>query len=89
MKQLLFLMGADNFGKALSEYFHKFAWKNTILEDFIGAMQNHFKDETFKLDEWKHVWLEKACLNQIEPFWDHKCCQKAAKLTIQQTPVLK
>jgi aminopeptidase N len=42
MKQLMFIMTEENFSRALSEYFNKFEWKNTILEDFIGAMQNHF-----------------------------------------------
>jgi aminopeptidase N len=88
MKQLMFVITEENFSKALSEYFHKFEWKNTILADFIDAMQHHFTNDQFKLEEWKHVWLEKACLNQIEPFWDHHCCQKDAKLLIQQSPVL-
>ena len=28
MKQLMYLMGEENFSKALSHYFHKFAFKN-------------------------------------------------------------
>jgi hypothetical protein len=51
-------------------------------------MQHHFHNDHFKLDEWKHVWLEKACLDQIEPIWDHQCTHKDAKLLIRQTPVL-
>lgn len=34
------------------------------------------------------MWLETACLNQIEPFWDVNNHSKEAKLTIKQTPVL-
>lgn len=49
MKQLQFLMTEEKFGKALSEYFHKFQWSNTILADFIGCMQNHFHNENFTL----------------------------------------
>jgi len=88
MKQLMFVVTEEGFSKALSEYFHKFAWKNTILEDFIGAMQHQFKSDKFTMEEWKKAWLEKACLNQIEPFWDHHCCKKDAHLLIKQTPVL-
>lgn len=84
MKQLMFVMTEEKFGKALSEYFHKFEWKNTVLSDFIAAMQHHFHNDQFKLEEWKHVWLEKACLDQIEPRWDHHCCQKDAKLLVEQ-----
>ena len=29
MKQLMYLIGEENFSKALGEYFNKFAFKNT------------------------------------------------------------
>lgn len=36
MKQLLYLMTEDNFSKALSQYFHKYEWKNATIEDFLA-----------------------------------------------------
>ena len=39
MKQLLFLMKEENFSKALSQYFHKYAWSNATLIDFIAEMK--------------------------------------------------
>lgn len=88
MKQLMFVMKEENFSRALSEYFHKYEWRNTVLDDFIACMQHHFKNEHFTLDDWKKVWLETACLNQIEPCWDPANRDTQAKLTIKQTPVL-
>jgi aminopeptidase N len=57
LKQLMFVMKEENFSKALSEYFHKFEWKNTQLDDFIECMQNHFHSEHFTLNDWKKAWL--------------------------------
>lgn len=45
LKQLLFLMGAQNFSAALKDYFTKFAYKNTVLDDFINSLQAHFNNE--------------------------------------------
>lgn len=70
MKQLLFLMGEDNFSKALSAYFHKYEWNNATIEDFLAEMQHHFHIKEFTLAEWRQQWLEKASLNQIEANWN-------------------
>lgn len=39
LKQLLYLMGAENFSAALKNYFTKFAFKNATLNDFIDTLQ--------------------------------------------------
>ncbi len=53
MKQLLYLMKEENFGKALSEYFHKYEWNNATIEDFLGYMQKYFTIKEFTLTQWK------------------------------------
>ena len=35
MKQLMYLMGEENFSKSLGSYFHKFAFKNAELDDLL------------------------------------------------------
>ena len=87
MKQLLFIMQEENFSKALSIYFGKYAFKNATLNDFMSEMQNHFKINDFTLDEWRQLWLEKASLNQLEGKWDPADKDPHAKLTLTQTPV--
>lgn len=42
MKQLLYLMKEENFGKALSEYFTKYQWSNATIDDFLAEMQKQF-----------------------------------------------
>lgn len=65
MKQLLFLIGEDNFSKALSKYFTKYEWSNATLIDFIAEMKEVFNVKEFTLDQWREFWLEKPSLNQI------------------------
>lgn len=39
LKQLVLLMGDDKFSAALKNYFTKYAYKNTTLNDFIDCLQ--------------------------------------------------
>lgn len=85
MKQLLYLMKEENFGKALSEYFHKYEWNNATIEDFLGYMQKYFTIKEFTLTQWKQLWLEKASLNLIESEWDPQNQNQKAKMVIKQS----
>lgn len=49
MKQLLSIMGADNFGAACGQYFKKFGWRNATLDDLIQSLQSKFNNPTFTL----------------------------------------
>jgi len=92
IRQLMGLIGEENFGKALNGYFTKHAWGNTTLDDFIGALQEYYKpniaNAPSSLNEWKAEWLETAGLNKGEPVWDPKDTSSNAKLTILQSAVL-
>jgi hypothetical protein len=50
-------------------------------------MQHHFHNEHFTLEQWREVWLERACHNRLEPIWDCTCQLKQANLKIIQTPL--
>ena len=63
MKQFCYMMGEENFGKALESYFRKYEWSNATIDDFLAEMQKMLKLEGFTLEEWKIMWLEKASLN--------------------------
>lgn len=62
LKQLVFLIGEDNFKKGLKDYFTKYAEKNTELKDFMGSLQNYTKED---LSQWTEFWLRSAGLNGI------------------------
>jgi aminopeptidase N len=53
MKQLLYLMKEENFGKALSAYFTKYQWSNATIDDFLAEMQKHFTLTEFSLKQWR------------------------------------
>jgi aminopeptidase N len=70
MKQLLLLMGEENFSKGLTSYFKKYGFKNATLEDFIQELQQYFTNQDLTLQEWRKIWLSTASLNQLEPRWN-------------------
>ncbi len=63
LKQLVFLIGVENFKKGLASYFKKFAEKNTKLTDFMGELQKNTKEN---LSGWTTAWLQKEGLNSVK-----------------------
>jgi aminopeptidase N len=65
MKQLMYLMGEENFSKALADYFNKYAFKNAELDDLLRCMERYYspKSTGITLEEWKNMWLETSSLN--------------------------
>lgn len=92
LKQLLCLIGEENFGKALQHYFKKFAWGNATLENFVDSLQLFYKPSSpnfpSDLKSWQKQWLETAGLNEVEPVWDPSNQKSGAKLTIKQSAAL-
>ncbi len=63
LKQLVFLIGEENFKKGLSDYFKTYANSNTTRENFINSLQAH-TDENLK--SWTKNWLQNKGLNNIQ-----------------------
>lgn len=55
MKELSQYVGAEVFKKSLQLYFKKHSYKNTTLNDFIGAFEETTKEN---MDDWFQSWLE-------------------------------
>jgi len=89
LKQLMHLIGRENFGKAMGSYFKKYEWSNTVLDDFIGSLEEYYKPSNpkypSKLSEWQEEWLQKAGLNECLPVWDPQNNSSTAELTIIQS----
>jgi len=62
LKQLVFLIGEDNFKKGLADYFATYAEKNTLRKNFIDSLQAHTKED---LNEWTKDWLQTKGLNSL------------------------
>jgi aminopeptidase N len=90
IKQLMTVLGQEKFKAAMVEYFQKFAFKNTTLEDLLSCCQAQVANEKhpiFDLKAWNESHLQKAGLNWVKAEWDPKA-QGQGKLIIHQGSVL-
>ena len=68
LKQLMFVIGEETFSIALENYFHKYAFKNTCLEDLLAEFDRELTklpEPKINILEWKEDWINKAGLNKI------------------------
>jgi len=85
LKQLVFLIGFDNFKKAMQVYFQRHAWGNTKLSDLMDIYQEVLGDlgkenEALDMQKWQKDWLETPGTNVIKVEWT----PQATKLIIHQ-----
>ena len=81
LKQLVAFLGQDGFREGMRDYFRTYAWGNTTLADFLGALERGSGRE---LGPWSEAWLETPGVNTIAPQWD--VAEGAVNsFTIQQT----
>ena len=81
LKQLSFLIGDINFRNGLRKYFKKHAGGNTLLKDFIAALQS---TTSVNLKAWQKEWLQTSSVNIVES--KIKCEHgKIKDLTIHQS----
>jgi aminopeptidase N len=79
IKQLIFLLGWDNFCAGLHLYFQRYCWGNTTLEDFIMSLQDGYNQEVEKsgegekidLMEWSNMWLRTKGPNKISLVYEN------------------
>jgi len=60
--------------KGLHAYFNKYQWSNTTLPDFVGSLEQAWKETgdvslgtDFSLARWCDEWLTSSGINIIEP----------------------
>jgi aminopeptidase N len=92
LKQILCLIGEENFSKAMKSYFEKYQWSNATLDDFINNLQAfyHPSDPSFPqdLNVWKQEWLCTAGLNEAKPEFNPENKNEKAELHIHQSAAL-
>jgi aminopeptidase N len=69
MKQLMYLIGRDNFSKGITKYFDRFAWGNATITDLLKDMEAFFPSGV-DVEQWRVSWLETPSLDVFEPLWD-------------------
>lgn len=63
LKQIYYYLGHENFSKAINSYFKKYAYKNTVFENFIDELESVKKG----VKELSISWLAKSGLTSITP----------------------
>lgn len=89
LKQLYFLIGHEIFSKNISNYFNKYKWGNTTLDNFMDELnnfENQSSHEAYDLAKWQESWIKTAGMNAIEVEWD-PTIQGKTQLKIKQTAV--
>jgi aminopeptidase N len=66
LKQLHYYIGPDNFRKGMQKYFKKYAYQNTVLEDFLSALSTASGKN---LTSWSKEWLLTAGVNPVTSEW--------------------
>lgn len=89
LKQLVYMIGFDNFRDAMRYYFQLHKWRNADLEDFFDALKYIVKARNLNidLDNWKKDWICTAGVNELSTFFDNS--DQNTKLTIIQTAAQK
>jgi aminopeptidase N len=62
LKQLVLLIGMENFEKAMKIYFQRYAWGNTELKDLMSVFQESLGDlakehPALDINQWSDDWL--------------------------------
>ena len=90
VKQMYYFIGDEAFSKGLKSYFKKYAWNNTIFDDFINEMINAAGDKLKNLKDMCHLWLKKAGLNEISLNMEvDKNTNLITKFIVNQKPCLE
>lgn len=72
LKQLVYVVGFENWSKAMKVYFEKYAWKNAELADLINVYQEVLNGEAgtcMDMQKWKQDWLETPGTNTVRAEW--------------------
>lgn len=85
IKQLVFLIGENNFSRGLQSYFDRFKWSNATITDFLQDMSPYFPAGV-DVEDWMTSWLESPSLNIIESIWDPTDLATVATVRLYQSP---
>lgn len=74
MKQLLHVVGKEEFSKNLGVYFEKYGWSNASRDEFLEEIFKNFSHQ--EMEEWTTTWIKKESLNVVEAQWGEKANNK-------------
>lgn len=66
-------MGFERFTKAMTSYFNKYAFKNTVLKDLLDEMVaacDNDNSPVLDMEIFEKEWICTSGLNTVKPAWD-------------------
>ena len=90
LKQLVYIIGFENFRDGMRHYFSFHKWRNADLEDFFTSLKYIAVNRklNINLDDWKRDWICTAGYNEMNVFSTVEN-DTITGLTVVQSPVLK
>ena len=74
LKQMYKVTGHETYKKGLHRYFQLYAWKNTILDNFVDCIAWAYNESgdtsmgpNFNFKAWCDKWLNSSGVNILEP----------------------
>eukprot|EP01130_Rhizamoeba_saxonica_P008224 TRINITY_DN3324_c0_g6_i3.p1 TRINITY_DN3324_c0_g6~~TRINITY_DN3324_c0_g6_i3.p1 ORF type:complete len:580 (-),score=113.61 TRINITY_DN3324_c0_g6_i3:80-1819(-) len=64
LKQLVYVVGIQDFRKGMETYFKKYEWGNTTIDDFLAVLSE--QNSHFDNKGWSKEWLETSGTNSLE-----------------------
>lgn len=94
MKQLVYLVGMEDWTRAMKVYFERYAWKNAQLADLLNVYQeilNGEKGSPLDMNQWKEDWLETPGTNTVHATWsnDNNTVKLTQGFVLPQYPKLR
>lgn len=94
LKQLMCIIGEETFSSALENYFKKYSYKNTSLEDLLLEFDSELKKDIkprIDIMDWKEDWLMKPGLNSLtfEKMEDEEKGKLVQKSCMSEHPTLR
>ncbi len=92
LKQIYNMLGREVITKGLGMYFSRHKWQNTELKDFVGALNDSYKQygnnslgADFDMWEWTDQWLSTSGVNILEPVIEWGPNGSITKLQVKQS----
>lgn len=82
LKQLVAWVGQEKFMQGVHNYFEKYAFKNTELQDLLSELEQVSGRE---LTVWSELWLETAGVNTLRPTFELSADNTFSSFAIEQS----
>ena len=84
--------GYETYRNGLHDYFQKYSWKNTVLDDFVSCQAQAYSKSgdksmgpDFDFEDWCQKWLNSSGINILEPVVEYNEDGSLKSFEVKQT----